>query len=95
MLLGDAAGMVSPLTAGGIHRAYLYGRLGGQALANYLRQGGTAPGRGDPQELSADAPGNMRRGGPTTTCLPEPCWKPRCACRSCSGGWRVRSFSTA
>lgn len=25
MLLGDAAGMVSPLTAGGIHRAYLYG----------------------------------------------------------------------
>ena len=44
MLLGDAAGMVSPLTAGGIHRAYLYGRLGGQAVARYLRDGGPHPG---------------------------------------------------
>ena len=44
MLLGDAAGMVSPLTAGGIHRAYLFGRLGGQAIADYLRDGGRHPG---------------------------------------------------
>lgn len=44
LLLGDAAGMVSPLTAGGIHRAYLYGRLGGQAIAHYLRDGGPYPG---------------------------------------------------
>ena len=44
MLLGDAAGMVSPLTAGGIHRAYLFGRLGGQAIADHLRDGGRHPG---------------------------------------------------
>ena len=44
MLLGDAAGMVSPLTAGGIHRAYLYGRLGGQAIADHFFAGGPHPG---------------------------------------------------
>ena len=44
MLLGDAAGMVSPLTAGGIHRACLFGRLGGQAIAAYLRDGARHPG---------------------------------------------------
>ena len=44
MLIGDAAGMVSPLTAGGIHRAYLYGRLAGQAIAGHLRGAGPHPG---------------------------------------------------
>ena len=44
LLLGDAAGMVSPLTAGGIHRAYLYGRLGAQAITHHLRDGGPHPG---------------------------------------------------
>lgn len=44
MLIGDAAGMVSPLTAGGIHRAYIYGRLAGQAIADYLLNNGTHPG---------------------------------------------------
>lgn len=44
MLLGDAAGMVSPLTAGGIHRALLFGRLGGQAIADHLLEGGRHPG---------------------------------------------------
>ena len=43
-LATDAAGMVSPLTAGGIHRAYLCGRLAGQAIADYLLQGGPHPG---------------------------------------------------
>src|SRR5690606_32689360 len=36
MLLGDAAGMVSPLTAGGIHPAMHLGRLAGVAIANHL-----------------------------------------------------------
>ena len=44
MLVGDAAGMVSPLTAGGIHRAYLYGRLAGVAIADHLLDGGPHPG---------------------------------------------------
>ena len=44
MLVGDAAGMVSPLTAGGIHRAYLYGRLAGQAISDHLLEGGPQPG---------------------------------------------------
>ena len=45
ILIGDAAGMVSPLTAGGIHRAYRYGRLAGVAIAGHLRGGGPDPGR--------------------------------------------------
>ena len=44
MLVGDAAGMVSPLTAGGIHRAYRYGRLAGGAIADHLQRGGPNPG---------------------------------------------------
>ena len=44
MLIGDAAGMVSPLTAGGIHRAYRYGRLSGALIASYLLDNGQNPG---------------------------------------------------
>lgn len=36
MLLGDAAGMVSPLTAGGIHPAVHLGKLAGVATSNHL-----------------------------------------------------------
>ena len=36
MLIGDAAGTVSPVTAGGIHSALLYGQQAGQAVADYL-----------------------------------------------------------
>lgn len=43
MLIGDAAGMVSPLTAGGIHTALHYGRLAGVAVADHLLDGGPAP----------------------------------------------------
>ena len=45
LLIGDAAGMVSPLTAGGIHRGYLFGRLAGDAIADFLH--GNAPHPGD------------------------------------------------
>ena len=44
MLIGDAAGMVSPLTAGGIHRAYRYGRLSGALIASYLLNNDHDPG---------------------------------------------------
>ncbi|MDX1975683.1 MAG: NAD(P)/FAD-dependent oxidoreductase [Rickettsiales bacterium] len=37
MLVGDAAGMVSPLTAGGIHTALRYGTLLGMHLAAHIR----------------------------------------------------------
>ncbi len=43
LLIGDAAGMVSPLTAGGIHNAYRYGRLAADAIAEHLA-GGPHPG---------------------------------------------------
>ena len=43
MLLGDAAGMVSPLTAGGIHPAVRSGRIAGEAIAHYLDHGGVNP----------------------------------------------------
>ncbi|MGE0753857.1 MAG: NAD(P)/FAD-dependent oxidoreductase [Alphaproteobacteria bacterium] len=43
LLLGDAAGMVSPLTAGGIHTALRYGKLMGEAIADHLQHGGPHP----------------------------------------------------
>src|SRR5262249_40866979 len=36
LLAGDAAGMVSPLTAGGIHTALKHGLAAGHAIADYL-----------------------------------------------------------
>lgn len=43
MLVGDAAGMVSPLTGGGIHPALALGRRAGQAIADHLAAGAPAP----------------------------------------------------
>ena len=40
LLVGDAAGMVSPLTAGGIHQAYRFGKLAADAIADHLGGGG-------------------------------------------------------
>lgn len=45
MLLGDAAGMVSPLTAGGIHPAMQLGRVAGVAIANHVLESGPDPAR--------------------------------------------------
>jgi digeranylgeranylglycerophospholipid reductase len=44
LLAGDAAGIVSPLTAGGIHTALESGRRAGDAIADFLRGGGPHPG---------------------------------------------------
>ena len=44
LLIGDAAGMVSPLTAGGIHNAYRLGRLAADAIAAHLDGKGPHPG---------------------------------------------------
>lgn len=44
LLVGDAAGMVSPLTAGGIHRTYRFGRLAADAIADFLLGRGPNPG---------------------------------------------------
>ncbi|MFZ4762381.1 MAG: NAD(P)/FAD-dependent oxidoreductase [Alphaproteobacteria bacterium] len=43
LLVGDAAGMVSPLSAGGIHTALHYGELMGDILAKWLRNKGSHP----------------------------------------------------
>ena len=43
LLVGDAAGMVSPVTAGGIHSAWEHGWTVGRAIASSLRDGGSAP----------------------------------------------------
>ena len=45
LLVGDAAGLVSPLTAGGIHTAISSGRLAGHAIADHLHHGEPEPGR--------------------------------------------------
>lgn len=44
LLVGDAAGMVSPLTAGGIHRSYQFGKLAADAIADYLGRDAPNPG---------------------------------------------------
>jgi len=44
LLIGDAAGIVSPLTAGGIHTALCYGRLAGEVLGAHLLDDGPEPG---------------------------------------------------
>jgi flavin-dependent dehydrogenase len=43
MLIGDAAGMVSPLTAGGIHNALRFGRRGAPAVCDRLLAGRPEP----------------------------------------------------
>ncbi len=43
LLVGDAAGLVSPLTAGGIHNALHIGRLAGRAVADHLLDDGPDP----------------------------------------------------
>lgn len=45
LIVGDAAGMVSPLTAGGIHKALELGGLAGRAVAAYLGGHGKPPER--------------------------------------------------
>jgi len=52
LLVGDAAGMVSPLTGGGIHPALRYGRRAGQVIADHLQHLGPAPDRVLAQEFS-------------------------------------------
>ncbi len=43
MLIGDAAGCVSPATGGGIRYAFRYGRRAGQLIADHLQHLGPAP----------------------------------------------------
>jgi len=43
ILLGDSAGIVSPLTAGGIHTAMHYGKLLAEAIASHLHHGAEHP----------------------------------------------------
>jgi digeranylgeranylglycerophospholipid reductase len=45
LLIGDAAGIVSPVTAGGIHLAWEHGWAVGRAIASHLRDGGPAADR--------------------------------------------------
>jgi flavin-dependent dehydrogenase len=42
-LLGDAAGMVSPVTAGGIHTALKHGAAAGHVIADFLQGRGEDP----------------------------------------------------
>ena len=51
LLLGDAAGMVSPLTAGGIHPAINIGALAGELVAEYLLYNNENPGTALRREL--------------------------------------------
>lgn len=56
MLTGDAAGIVSPVTAGGIHSAWAHGETLGQAIALHARGIGPAP-----ESIAQDAAPKFRR----------------------------------
>jgi geranylgeranyl reductase family protein len=45
LLVGDAAGMVSPVTGGGIHTALHFGRRAAQLVSDYLQDRGPHPAR--------------------------------------------------
>lgn len=51
ILTGDAAGIVSPLTAGGIHSAWKHGWAVGEAIARHLRHHGPPPEQVAPQAV--------------------------------------------
>ncbi|MYA33778.1 MAG: NAD(P)/FAD-dependent oxidoreductase [Gemmatimonadales bacterium] len=51
LLVGDAAGMVSPLTAGGIHQAYRFGKLAADAIADHLGGSGSDRGAAHPGDV--------------------------------------------
>src|SRR3569623_2676 len=51
MLVGDAAGMVSPVTGGGIHTALHFGRRAAQLVSDHLEDRGPHP----EKALTADA----------------------------------------
>ena len=52
MLVGDAAGMVSPVTGGGIHTALHFGRRAAQLVSDHLEDRGPHP----VKALAAEAP---------------------------------------
>lgn len=58
MLIGDAAGLVSPATGGGIRYAFRYGRRAAQLIADHLQHLGPAPER----VLARELPGFMLKG---------------------------------
>ena len=62
MLVGDAAGMVSPMTGGGIRLAFHFGRRAAQAIGDHLQNLGPAPEVALKSELPSFAvKGLMRR----------------------------------
>jgi flavin-dependent dehydrogenase len=65
ILTGDAAGIVSPVTAGGIHSAWEHGWAVGAAIAGYVREGGdvherTAKGIPTPEQVAIEAAPRFR-----------------------------------
>jgi flavin-dependent dehydrogenase len=59
ILIGDAAGIVSPVTAGGIHSAWEHGWAVGRALATCLREADAA-GRVTPEQAAIEAAPRFR-----------------------------------
>lgn len=57
LLIGDAAGHVSPLTGGGIRLAFRYGRRAAQLIADHLERQGPPPG----QVLARELPSFMKK----------------------------------
>ena len=64
VLVGDAAGLVSPLTGGGIHTALRSGRAAGVAIAGHLLDGGPSPDRALAGAYPRSAAKRLLRAGP-------------------------------
>jgi flavin-dependent dehydrogenase len=62
ILVGDAAGIVSPVTAGGIHSAWEHGWAVGRAIAASVRDGGIAAASGvtTPEQVAIAAAPRFR-----------------------------------
>jgi len=62
ILVGDAAGIVSPVTAGGIHSAWEHGWTVGRAIAASVRDGGHAEARcnATPEQVAIEAAPRFR-----------------------------------
>ena len=92
ILIGDAAGIVSPVTAGGIHSAWEHGGAVGRAVAARLLDDGPAP-EGEAVRAAPRFRTKRRCAGPSITCSST--GRSTCCCtrRRCAGP-RSRCTST-
>ncbi len=94
LLIGDAAGWVSPMTGGGIHMAFRYGRRAASFVADHLLNRGPAPEIQLLSELPALRAKRLLRHG-LDLAVPNALLNLALSARRRSDAWRNISISTA